>query len=293
MDLAIWPEASVLRTIRDVVTHAPRLLYASDDPQFQIHAFIDGEQLDAFAPRGVPVPGHVIGDVGEVFSQLGAVPRESIPALPADWPADGKTIEFARRLSAITEGVYERFLPEYGDLYALLGIPSDPLSLVLARWTTLQPRPFRLLHTDLHRKNMIVSHGRTYFLDWELALWGDPVYDLAVHLHKMGYVLSDYGAAQSAWLASVPREAAEGWELDLDTYLTHERVKSAIVDTIRYTKIIVSGRADNQSVTELIRKLSAKLEAAQATGGNWPARKSLGPDKIMSIIRDWARKRPE
>lgn len=292
MDLAIWPEASVLRTIRYLVTHAPRLLYASDDPQFQVLEFIDGEQLDAFAPRGVPVPSHVIGDVGEAFSQLSAIPRERIPPLPVDWPADGKTAEFARRLSAVTEGVYQRFLSEYGELFALLGIPSEPLSLVLARWTTLQSRPFRLLHTDLHRKNMIVSNGRTYFLDWELALWGDPVYDLAVHLHKMGYSPSEYEAAQAAWLASVPREASENWEADLDTYLTHERVKSAIVDSVRYTKIIVSGHVTNQSIAELIRKLSAKLEAAQATGGNWHGRKSPGPDKIMSIVRDWAHKRP-
>jgi aminoglycoside phosphotransferase (APT) family kinase protein len=78
----------------------------------------------------------------------------------------------------------------------------------VARWTTLHPRPFRLLHTDLHRKNMIVSRGRTYFLDWELALWGDPVYDLAVHLHKMGCSPSEYEAAQAVWLASVPGEAS-------------------------------------------------------------------------------------
>jgi aminoglycoside phosphotransferase (APT) family kinase protein len=292
MDLAIWPEASVLRTIRDVVTHVPRLLYASDHPRFQVLEFIDGEQLDAFAPRGVPVPGHVIGDVGEAFSQLGAIPREGIPPLPPDWPADGKTAEFARRLSAITEGVYERFLPEFGGLFTALGIPSDPLALALARWTTLQARPFRLLHTDLHRKNMILSRGRTYFLDWELALWGDPVYDLAVHLHKMGYSPREYEAAQAAWLAAAPGEASENWENDLDAYLTHERIKSAIVDTVRYTKIIVTGHAGNHSEAELLRKLSGKLEAARATGGNWHARKSPGPDKIMSIIRDWAHERP-
>lgn len=213
--------------------------------------------------------------------------------MPADWPADGKTAEFARRLSAVTEGIYERFLPEYGELFTLLGIPSDPLSLVLARWTTLYPRPFRLLHTDLHRKNMIVSGARTYFVDWELALWGDPVYDLAVHLHKMGYSPSEHEAAQAAWLASAPGEASESWETDLGTYLTHERVKSAIVDSVRYTKIIVSGNASNQSVAALLKKLSGKLAAAQATGGSWPGRKSPDPDEIMTIIRNWAHKRPE
>jgi aminoglycoside phosphotransferase (APT) family kinase protein len=239
------------------------------------------------------VPGHVIGDVGEAFRQLCAISRERIPPLPAGWPADGKTADFARRLSAVTESVHERFLPEFGELFASLGIPPDPLTLVLARWTTLHARPFRLLHTDLHRKNMIIAHGRTYFLDWELVLWGDPIYDLAVHLHKMGYSPSEYEAAQATWLASVPREASESWEPDLDTYLTHERVKSAIVDTVRYTKIIVSGHASAQSEAELLRKLTGKLDAAQATGGNWPGRKSPGPDEILTIIRDWAHKRSE
>ena len=40
MDLAIWPESSVLRAIRDLVTHAPRLLYAkrtSPVPGSRIH----------------------------------------------------------------------------------------------------------------------------------------------------------------------------------------------------------------------------------------------------------------
>ena len=102
MDLAIWPESSVLRTIRDSVTHAPRLLYATEHPRFQVLEFIQGELLDTSAPRGMPVPGHVIGDVAEVLSQLCAIPREKIPPLPEDWPADGKTADFARRLSAVT-----------------------------------------------------------------------------------------------------------------------------------------------------------------------------------------------
>ncbi len=292
MDLAIWPEASVLQAIRDLVTHAPRLLYASDQPQFQILEFIDGKLLDTVAPRGVPVPGHLIGDVGEIFSQLCAIPRTRIPPLPADWPANGKTGDFARQLSAITEGVYQRFLPGFGNLFNSLGIPSDPLALVLTRWTTLHPRPFRLVHTDLHRKNMILSRGRTYFLDWELALWGDPIYDLAVHLHKMGYSPSEYEAAKATWLASVPPEAAENWEPDLDTYLTHERVKSAIVDTVRYTKIIVSGHTTSQNEAQLLTKLSGKLQAAQATGGTWPGHTAPGPDEILSIIRNWSHKRP-
>ena len=200
MDLAIWPEASVLRTLRGMVSHAPRLLYAADRPPFLILEFIDGDLLDDLAPRGVPVPGHVIGDVADLLAQLASIPRESVPQLPGDWPGDGQSADFARRLSGITAGVYSQFRPEFGALFAALGIPAEPLAAVLERWATLTARPFRMLHTDVHRKNMLIADERTYFIDWELALWGDPVYDLAVHLPQDG-VLADRARGHESRLA--------------------------------------------------------------------------------------------
>lgn len=51
-------------------------------------------------------------------------------------------------------------------------------------------RPFSLLHTDLHRDNVIFSyHGDPPLIcvDWELATYGDPVHDLATHLVRTAY----------------------------------------------------------------------------------------------------------
>ncbi|WP_158230511.1 phosphotransferase family protein, partial [Pseudofrankia asymbiotica] len=241
MDLTIWPESEVVRALHPAIPRAPRLLHANVGPAYQIVEWIEGDVLDAIAPRGKRVPEHVIPDVGALFTQLGRVPLDQLPALPADWPGDGDTAAFASRLSAITAGVHARFLAEFGDLFKALGFPADPLEPVLERWSTLCPRPFRLLHTDIHRKNMIVNGGATYFLDWELALWGDPVYDLAVHLHKMAYQPDEEELAGAAWRNAVPPEAAVEWTRDLATYLAHERVKSAVVDTVRYTKLIAAG----------------------------------------------------
>ena len=97
---------------------------------------------------------------------------------------------------------------------------------------------------------------------------------------------------QAAWLTALPPGTSEGWERDLHTYLTHERVKSAIVDTVRYTKIITSGHASAHGEAELFRKLAGKLGAAQATGGPWPASRPLTAKEITARIRDWADKRP-
>ncbi|WP_261557161.1 phosphotransferase [Frankia tisae] len=231
-------------------------------PRYQIIEFLRGELLDTIAPRGTRVPGHVLDDVSELFGQLGLVPRDDLPSLSAGWPDDGRTADFARRLSAVTAGVHVRFLPEFGDLYARFGIPADALTAIEQRWVTLRPRPFRLLHTDIHRKNIIVSGGRGYFLDWELALWGDPVYDLAVHLHKMSYQPDESAAVVTGWSTVVGGAAAEGWQPDLDTYLAHERVKSAIVDTVRHTKIIADGNLTPDGRNSFIDKLVGKLAAA-------------------------------
>jgi len=264
MDLTIWPEAAVVQAINLKIDHVPRLVHVQVNPDYQVVQFINGDVLDAVAPRGKRVPDHVIDDVGELFVQLGTIPLEQLPPLPAGWPADGDTAAFAHRLSDITVGVRARFLGEFGELFKALGFPADPLEPVLERWASLSPRPFRLLHTDIHRKNMIVDAGATYFLDWELALWGDPVYDLAVHLHKMAYQPDESDAAQAAWRAAVPAEAAVDWQTDLDTYLAHERVKSAVVDTVRYAKLIATGAESPDAETALIDKLVTKLQAAHA-----------------------------
>ncbi|MGF7235432.1 MAG: phosphotransferase family protein, partial [Frankia sp.] len=284
MDLTIWPESAVLRALRGHVRHAPRLLYAQDGPRYQVHDYIAGDLLEEIAPRGVAVPGHVIDDVLGLFDELGRVPRDQFPALPARWPDDGDTAGFARRLSAVTIDVHRRFSPEFGSLFATLGIPADPFASIDAGWAGLHSRPFRLLHTDIHRKNMILAGSETYFLDWELALYGDPVYDLAVHLHKMAYQPDEIDRLLAGWPRTATGPAADHWRADLAVYLAHERVKSAIVDTVRYTKLIAQGNLDEQRRGELVVKLVGKLNAAYDV---WNVDRVAEPSGVSAAVRRW------
>ncbi len=162
----------------------------------------------------------------------------------------------------------------------------EPLTTIRNGWARLRPRPFRLLHTDIHRKNMILADGRTYFLDWELALWGDPVYDLAVHLHKTAYQPDEHDTLLDRWAHAVPGAASDGWETDLPIYLAHERVKSAIVDTVRYTKLLTGPPLPAGQRQALLDKLVGKLTAAHQV---WQTRRPrTDPTTVTAHIARWA-----
>ncbi|MYV98401.1 aminoglycoside phosphotransferase family protein [Streptomyces sp. SID3343] len=266
MDLRIWPEQDVIRAVAPWVSAVPEVLLVSPEPAFQLHRFVAGDVVDTVAPRGEAVPAHLLEDVVRFFGQLRRVPIECLPQVPADWPKDRDTAAFGARLSAVTVDVWERFRQPYAALYSALGVPTDPFERVVADWDRMTARPFGALHCDVHRKNLIVCDGRTFFLDWELALWGDPLYDLAVHLHKMDYLPQEAETVRAAWFAAMPVEVTTGAVADLAVYVRHERVKSALVDAVRYSKLILGG-VETAREDLLVGSLTTKLDRARAVWG--------------------------
>ncbi|WP_330232091.1 phosphotransferase [Nocardia sp. NBC_00508] len=265
MDLRQWPEPSVLMAIEPFVGSAPRLRWESTQPAYQIHDHIDGDVLDRIAPRGAPVPSHVPGDVAELFADLRRIPREQLPPVEDGWNEDPAA--FARRLSAVTARVHRESSTVFGELYHRLGIPDQPLADIVVSWNTLEARPFRMVHADVHRKNLIVRDGRVVFIDWELALYGDPLYDVATHLHKMGYLPEEREEFLTAWCAAEPEAASGEWRRDLQTYLDHERVKSALVDSVRYRKVLAQGSSGAAARSALVASLVGKLQLAREVWG--------------------------
>lgn len=232
------------------------------------------------------MPALVLGDVVSLLDELVRVPRQALPASPAGWPDDGDTAAFARRLSDVTQTVHATFRDSHAALFHQLGIPARPLAPATQGWQRLRSRAFRLAHCDIHRKNMILDHDHVVFLDWELALWGDPVYDLAVHLHKMGYQPTEQTAVVNAWQQTLPRACTAGWEPDLEIYLTHERVKSAVVDTIRYADLIATATLTPNQQRAYIHRLTGKLNAAGAIWG-WPH--TLTQHQVETALRQQTR----
>ncbi|MGA5406252.1 aminoglycoside phosphotransferase family protein [Streptomyces lavendulocolor] len=286
MDLVLWPEADVLAAITPYVPSAPRLVHAGTAPDFQVHGFVEGRRVDDIHPDGKPLPEAVLDAVGGLFTDLLRVPPEALPPVPGHWPRDGDITAFAERLLDLVHTIRHRGDTATAGLYEALGVPDDPCALLRTRAATLAERPFRLLHADIHRKNMILTaQDRVVFLDWELALWGDPVYDLADHLHKMSCTPADHATITAAWHRAAPPECREGWRDDLAYYLAYEAVKSAVVDTVRWGRRIAEEPAAAAQLV-LARELSHKLTAAVphwATGSAQPPT----PQEVQSAVARW------
>ncbi|MFD9081396.1 phosphotransferase family protein [Streptomyces erythrochromogenes] len=282
MDVRLWREEEVLARIRPYVGRVPELRHVSEDPRFQVHHFIEGRVLDSFSPRGTSVPDNVLSDVVTLMDQLVRIPQEKAPDVPDHWPASGDSSGFGRLLASLTRDVHATYGEEYREAFAELGIPADPLAVVEPRWDSLTSRPFAVLHADLHRKNMIVADGATWFLDWELALWGDPMYEIGIHFHKMDYPEEQRDAVFERWRDLLPARYTAGPVDDLDLYVAHERIKSAIVDTVRYSKQLATATHPQREF--LIGRLAKKMNAAR---GLWGLPRDLSPERVADILAPW------
>lgn len=285
MDLAIWHESDVLVAVNAHMSTAPRLLYRSTRPPFQVHAYVDGTVVHDVFPRGVRLPGRIRRDVVAFLCSLPRVPKSSLPPTPGSWPCDGDTPGFAAELSQITGRVHERYRVSHRSLFDDLGFPEDPLSPVSQGWSELAHRPFCLVHADVHRKNMIENGTATYFIDWELALWGDPLYDLAAHIHKMVYQPEERKDVTARWLAGISAERSVQWNADLDRYLNHEQIKSAIVDSVRYADLVSSTDLPGAAQQVLVDKLAVKVEMAYRRWGLAAAPSRSDVDEILHVRR--------
>lgn len=285
MDPKLWPEQDVLAAIAPYVTSAPRLLHASSNPDFQIHTYIEGRLLPDMAPDGAPLPAAVLAGLESFFVQLLRIPREVVPPVPTDWPADGDTTAFAQSLLDLVREIRHRGDERISGLYEALRIPKDPCAALEARAANLAARPFRLLHADIHRKNMILTpEGQVAVLDWELALWADPVHDLADHIHKMSYTASDRATVLDAWERAAPPESRAQWLEDLDFYLAYQAMKSAVVDTVRWGRRIAESSRGAQLT--LARELERKLATARP---HWGDKSSAGSNarEVLAAAQYW------
>ncbi|WP_425831210.1 aminoglycoside phosphotransferase family protein [Streptomyces fractus] len=282
-------EREVLEALRGHERPVPQCL-----AQFEhvgIHSYLEGTPLASICRNGKPVDPLLIQAFAELLAGMAGVPEDSLPPRPEHWPRDGDSRGFLRML--ITQAEDQIRLPnwpEFGGLFVALGVPENALPLYQLCAPKLTPRPFQLLHGDLHRGNVIVTHDGDPLLllvDWELATYGDPLHDLAVHLVRMQYPSEQQADVIEQWRKAMSSSgrplAAEGLDSDLQHYIDFEHAQSVYPDVIRAVGSL--GESFSQSDLE---QAAAEVHRALSVAQNpLRLRNVLEPSAIEPLLYRW------
>ncbi|MFI2455487.1 aminoglycoside phosphotransferase family protein [Streptomyces chengbuensis] len=264
-----WPrERLLLDALKGVLPHVPEVLAVVGDAA--VHTYVEGVPLSGVCEYGKPVDPRLVEALAPLLAGMYAVPVTRLPKLPAGWPRDGASRSFLRTMARLAdEQIRQPNWAEFGGLFVSLGVPEDALRRFADRIPPMTPRPFTLLHTDLHRDNVILRYyddggPPLVCVDWELATYGDPLHDLATHLVRMRYPSFQEDEVVEAWgraMTEVRPEAAQGTE-DLRAYLDFERAQSVFPDVMRAARGL--GRADlPRDLHQAAESVRQALAAAQ------------------------------
>lgn len=285
-------EAVVLDAVSKVISQIPRCLASGDD--FSVHTYAEGDVLSAVYPAGKPLDDWVLDQILALLTRLAAVDTTGMSPTREcwrAWPEDGDTNGFLHRLIQFTEEqVYRPHRDEYRRLFLDLGIPEGAMRQFRDTAPVLQPRPFTLLHTDLHRDNLVLQeNGCLFVLDWELALVGDPLYELATHLCRMAYPPGQWDDVVRRWderMGATDARTVTGLERDLAVYLRYERVQSIYPDVLRAVRRL-RDQPHDETADGAARMVTATLQSALPLIGE------CAPpyDVVRTVLTDWTRRR--
>lgn len=285
-------EEKLLRALQGRISGVPDLIELAEEVRLQ--RFIEGRTLGALHPSGEEIPEDLAEQILQLFRELAGVTQLSLDVerecRPEDRSAEGDTAGFLERLVCFAEErVYRENAERFPGLFASLGVDGDSFGRLRKHVAGLRERPFCLLHADLHRENFIVDdRRRLWTIDWELALLGDPLYDLATHLHLMRYPKAQHQRMAERW-CQVMEEArpgsARGWEEDLPRLLDFKRAQSVFTDIVRATQFLDtrSGSGELALQQEALRLRQALTAAAEPLGLESVPRL----DDIAAVLRGW------
>jgi hypothetical protein len=273
-------EEELLRALQGDIRGIPDIIQAGP---VGLQRFIEGETLGSLCGSGRAISSSIFSQIVELFRQLAGIRPEVLTVERRcelrDRAREGDSADFLERLICFTEErVYQENLSDFGDLFGSLGVDGDSFRRLRKHVSGLTERPFCLLHADLHRENFVVApEGRLWTIDWELAMLGDPLYDLATHLYLMRYPQDQERRMKQQWCEAVegvtPGSSA-GWEEDLPKLLDYKRAQSVFTDVIRMSLSFGMGPGVDVS---LLDRAGGKIQKVLAAAAD-----PLGLEKVPS-----------
>jgi hypothetical protein len=264
-------EEALLRALHGRISRIPEI---HDVAGMALQGFIEGRTLKARPwGGGRRVPEAVLDQIVDLFRELARITPDTLKdvdrrCVPDDRAENGDCDGFLERLIVfVKDQVYEKNQDRFGRLFEELGIGDEAFVQLRKSVSGLRERDFCLLHADLHRENFVLDpFGELWAIDWELAMLGDPLYDLATHLYLMSYPADQERRMVEEWSRVVHRvrpRSVQGWEQDLERILDFKKAQSVFTDVIR---VSLSLRDESGfswvRLPSAVRKLQAVMTAA-------------------------------
>lgn len=274
-------EHAVLRAIEEasVAVAAPRALALGEtypDDRFAIHTY-EGP-LDVNRLPDHPVNGLLPHEADALVDQLGAlsgVDYRQLDPLAGErgfylWLKD-KLVRLVGELPRKTQ-----------QLARQLGLPDAArLDQILSRQEVSHRAP-SLLHGDLNPWNLVRrdDSDALTIIDWEMALIGDPLYDLVRHMHLTPTRPEIRDRMFRRWERRLPSEYTRDWREDWQVYRRLEVVRSAYIDLYR---IATGASLDAPNVRRAVDSYAVTLVVATGALG-LPVRFTANPYLARALV---------
>lgn len=164
---------------------------------------------------------------------------------------------------------------ESKQLARVLGLPgAHRLREILSRHEVTLREP-ALLHGDLNPWNLVRRDDSLALtiIDWEMAMVGDPLYDLVRHMHLTPTRPEIRDRIFRRWARTLPSTHTKNWKQDWLVYRWIEIVRSSYVDLDR---LVTGASLDAPNVRRAVDSYAMTLEAARASLG-LPVRSTANP----------------
>ncbi|MFI8088270.1 aminoglycoside phosphotransferase family protein [Streptomyces sp. NPDC086080] len=274
-------EHAVLRSIEaaPVAVAAPRALALGEsypnDP-FVIHTYVGPQDIGR--PPNHPVNGLLPHEADGLVDQLCALTQVDCGRVDPLAGERGFYRWIADQLVRLVLDLPKKSL----QLARQLGLPDAArLHQILSRQEVSHREP-SLLHGDLNPWNLVRRDDpfALTIIDWEMALIGDPLYDLVRHMHLTPTRPEIRDRMFSRWERGLPPEYTRGWRDDWQAYRRLEIVRSAYIDLDR---IVTGASLDAPNVRRAVDSYAMTLTVATGALG-LPVRSTANPYLARALV---------
>jgi aminoglycoside phosphotransferase (APT) family kinase protein len=192
-------------------------------------------------------------------------------------------VDFHEWMKEQLVGLVQSLPKESLQLARALGLPDHwRLREILSRHKVTRRTPV-LLHGDLNPWNLVRRDDELALtiIDWEMALVGDPLYDLVRHIHLTPTSREIRERMFRRWERTLAPAYTSNWFRDWHVYRRIEVVRSAYVDLDR---LVTRASLDAPNVRRAVDSYAATLSAAMACLG-LPVPRTANPYLPRALAR--------